>query len=238
MASTPEPLVARWLGRVRFADCLAQQLEAREAVIEGAAPAQLLLVEHPPTVTLGRRASPDDVLWSSAQLEAQGLDVCETPRGGEATLHAPGQLVCYPVVRVGRQIRAHIVRLAEVTIELLAAHGVSDAAFRMETPGVFTEAGKLASIGIHVSRGVTVQGISINVDVAPVLFQALVSCGTPEMRMLSLKGLTGAAPPLPTLARAWAQRYAAASGHALTWAPSAAPHADDGATSPAGPDAP
>ena len=202
MVSTPDsaaPLEARWEGRAPFARCLEWQLAAREALVEGSGGPQLQLVEHPPTVTLGRRADPEDVLWSPERMAAQGLSVCATPRGGEATLHAPGQLVCYPVVHVGRQIRAHIVRLAEVTMAVLGEVGVTDTEFRMETPGVFTPAGKIASIGIHVSRGATVQGISINLDVDATLFASLVSCGMPAMPMVSVAGLTGTSPQMPAL---------------------------------------
>jgi len=211
-------LVARWCGRTSFAACLREQLETREAVVRGDAPATLLLVEHPPTLTLGRRADASDVLWSSEELAARGVEVCETPRGGEATLHAPGQLVCYPIVSVGRQIRAHIVRLADVTMEVLRDHGVADAEFRMDTPGVFTPRGKIASIGIHVSRGVTVQGISINVAVDPALFGSLVSCGAPTMSLVSLGDFAPAASlSLESLAREWAGRYAQAAGYGLRW---------------------
>lgn len=226
MVSTPdveERLEARWEGRAPFAGCLDWQLAAREALVEGSGGPQLQLVEHPPTVTLGRRADPEDVLWSPERMAARGLSVCATPRGGEATLHAPGQLVCYPVVHVGRYIRAHIVRLAEVTMTVLGEVGVTDTEFRMETPGVFTPAGKIASIGIHVSRGVTVQGISINLDVDASLFASLVSCGMPTMPMVSVAGLTGTSPEMPALARRWGQVYAKAAGMTLRWTPGAAP---------------
>lgn len=218
MGSTPEPLVARWCGRTSFAACLREQLETREAIIRGEAPGTLLLVEHPPTLTLGRRAAPSDVLWSDEELAERGVEVCETPRGGEATLHAPGQIVCYPIVSVGRQIRAHIVRLADVTSGVLRDHGVSEVEFRMETPGLFTPRGKIASIGIHVSRGVTVQGISINIAVDPTLFGSLISCGMPQMSLASLQDF---APKeslsLESLSREWAERYAEAAGYRLRW---------------------
>jgi lipoate-protein ligase B len=146
------------------------------------------------------------------------VDVCETPRGGEATLHAPGQLVLYPVVKVGRQIRAHIIRMADATIALLAEEGIGGLEFRMEHPGVWLGARKIASIGIHVSRGVTVQGMSVNVDVDPPLFDALVSCGMPEVELTSLAQLaSGPVPAMPTLARRWAEHYAELGGFELRW---------------------
>ena len=106
---------------------------------------------------------------------------------------------------------------------VLGEVGVTDTEFRMETPGVFTPAGKIASIGIHVSRGVTVQGISINLDVDASLFASLVSCGMPTMPMVSVAGLTGTSPEMPALARRWGQVYAKAAGMTLRWTPGAAP---------------
>jgi len=176
------------------------------------------MVEHLPTLTLGRRATAADVLWEAEQLEEHGLVVHETPRGGEATLHAPGQLVAYPIVRVGRQIRAHIVTMAEVTVAIAQQMGVRDAEFRMEHPGVWVGEHKLASIGIHVSRGVSVQGLSFNLDVASHWFGALVSCGLPDVQMVNLKDLADR--PLPTmreLAHRWARLFAERSGYRLAW---------------------
>jgi len=212
-------LEAHWLGRERFGPCLERQLARREAILEGTAPPTLYMVEHPPVLTVGRRGSREDVLWTPDQLEARGVEVCDTPRGGEVTLHAPGQLVVYPVIRIGKQIRAHIVRLAEVTIAVLRQYGIEGAEFRMDHPGVWLGTAKIASIGIHVSRGVTVQGLSMNVDVDPGLFAALVSCGLAEVRMVSMRTVLGGpeagVPGLPELARRWASSFAEASGFEL-----------------------
>jgi len=194
-----------WCGRERFAPCLERQLAAREALVRGEGPPTLFLVEHPPVLTLGRRGARSDILWPDEALADRGIEVCESPRGGEVTLHAPGQLVAYPVVYVGKRIRAHIVRLADTARALLAEVGVPGTEFRMEHPGVWLGRRKLASIGIHVSRGVAVQGISINLGVDPDLFSALVSCGTPDIRMTSAADLGAEPPPM----REAADRFAA-----------------------------
>ena len=123
-------MVGRWLGQQPFAACLEQQLRTREAIVEGTGVETLFMVEHPPTLTLGRRGKREDVLWSDEQLAAEQVAVCETPRGGEVTLHAPGQLVAYPVIRIGRAIREHIERMAAVTIELFEQLGVDGVEFR------------------------------------------------------------------------------------------------------------
>jgi len=211
-------LLGRWLGTRPFASCLEEQLRTREAVADGTAPETLFMVEHPPTLTLGRRASREDVLWTDEQLAAEQVEVCETPRGGEVTLHAPGQLVAYPVVRVGRKIREHIVRMAEVTMALFEQLGVDGTEFRMEHPGVWRGSTKMASIGIHISRGISVQGMSINLDVAPRLFGSLISCGLPDVRMTSVTDVSRAPlPPMAELARRWAEEYARRAGYSLTW---------------------
>jgi lipoyl(octanoyl) transferase len=216
VASTPEPLRAVWLGRLGFAEALALQLEARERVVAGE-PGVLFLVEHPPVLTLGRRGRMEDILWSAEQRAAVGMEVHEAPRGGEVTLHGPGQLVAYPVVAVGRRIRDHIIRLGDVAIALLAELGVDGCEFRMEHPGVWRGAEKLASIGIHVSRGVSVQGISINLDVDPTLFGALVSCGLRGVTVTSAVAVGGAPITVEAAARRFAEVYADRSGASLVW---------------------
>jgi lipoate-protein ligase B len=178
-----------------------------------------LLVEHPPVLTLGRRASPGDILWSDEQLAAAGLTVVEAPRGGQVTLHAPGQLVAYPVVTIGRKIREHIVRLGETARDLLRELGVSDCEFRMEHPGVWRGPVKLGSIGVHLSRGVTVQGLALNLDVDPALFGSLVSCGLHGVEVTSARALGGPAISVEAAARRYAALFAAASGHVLRWEP-------------------
>ncbi len=210
-------LTARWCGRQAFAACLEAQLAAREALVTGEGPPTLLLVEHPPTLTLGRRGRREDVLWPDKLLAERELVVVDSPRGGEVTLHAPGQLVAYPVVVVGRKIRAHMERMAHVTVGLFEALGVFGTAFRRDRPGVWLGPRKLASIGIHISRGVAVQGISVNLDVDPALFTALVSCGMGDTKMASVSNVGGRSVSVEGAARAWAVRFARAAGVALQW---------------------
>lgn len=216
MDSIPEPLEAQWLGSMPFDRALALQLQQRERVIAGGL-GRVLLVEHPPCLTIGRRGRSEDVLWSPHALETRGLQIFETPRGGEVTLHAPGQLVIYPVVHVGRQIRQHLHRLADVTLALLSELGVEGVEFRSEQPGVWHGSAKLASIGIHVSRGVAVQGLSLNLDVDPTLFGALVSCGLRGVTMLSARNCGGCAISVHEAGVRWAELWAQRTGQALSW---------------------
>jgi lipoate-protein ligase B len=197
-------------------------------MIEGRAAEVVYLVEHPPTLTLGRRGTRGDILWTDAQLAEAGLAVSETPRGGEVTLHAPGQLVVYPILRIGRAIRAHLVALGEATARWCEHEGLEGCAFRMDVPGVWRGDRKLASIGVHVSRGVTVQGLSINIAPEPRLFGALVSCGMPDVEMTSVvrelreSGAGEAAEalaraPLAEVAARWLPFYAAQIDRELAW---------------------
>lgn len=209
-------LEVEWLGGLPFDAALARQHEQRHRVVEGA-PGRLFLVEHPACLTLGRRARAEDILWTPEELARRGVQVFETPRGGEATLHAPGQLVVYPVVRVGRQIRQHLHHLAEVTRSLLAELGVGEAVFRDDHPGLWVGDAKLASMGIHVARGVAVQGLSLNLAVDRALFGALVSCGLRGVTLLSAQDCGAVPVTVAAAATRWAELWAQATGVTLQW---------------------
>lgn len=211
------PLRACWLGPMAFDAALALQTTARDAVVEEREDPILFLVEHPAVLTVGRRGSSDDILWSDDQLEAEGVGVSQTPRGGQVTLHAPGQLVAYPIVPIGRQIRAHLHNLADTSIELIEELGVEGAEFRMDHPGVWVGDVKLGSIGVHISRGVTLQGLSLNLRVDPKLFGALVSCGIQGLRMQSVADLVDDVPTVEDAARRWATLWAARTDADLRW---------------------
>jgi lipoate-protein ligase B len=195
-----------------FDEALRLQLAAREALVAGSGPPTLFLVEHPAVVTVGRRGKRADVLWSDDELAAAGMAVADTPRGGELTLHAPGQLVAYPVVVVGRRIRGHLLDLAGATIDLLEELGVRGGEFRIEHPGVWIGEAKIASIGIHISRGVSVQGLSMNLDVDAALFGALVSCGMRDVRMVNVRDFGVEPPSVADAARRWGEHYRRRAG--------------------------
>jgi len=218
-APAVEPAVGVWLGRMGFAEALQRQLAARDALADGSGPPTVFAVEHPPVLTLGRRGERSDVLWSPEQLERFGVEVCESPRGGQVTLHAPGQLVVYPVIRIGWRIRRHITQLGEAAADFARGRGVPQAEFRIDHPGVWVGPRKLASIGVHVSRGITVQGIAINLDVQSHLFGALVSCGLADVQMTSIKAETGDSPAVQGAAMQYAEHWARHYGAPVRWAP-------------------
>lgn len=218
----PGSLRAIWLGRRAFEPALALQLALRDAVADGRTAPTILLVEHPATLTLGRRGQRGDVLWSPEQLAAAGVEVCETPRGGQVTLHAPGQLVAYPIVRIGFEVRRHVTRMGNAALELLASIGVEGARFGVDPLGVWHARGKLASIGVHVGRGITVQGIAINLAVDPRLFGALVSCGSRTSSLVNAVDVGGAPISVDVAGERFARAFAAQGGETLEFVDAAA----------------
>lgn len=161
-----------------YAEAWDLQRSLAAAVSQGAIPDVVVLLEHPPTVTLGRRTAADELHLPAGS----DVDVVDTNRGGRSTYHAPGQLVCYPILdlnRHGRDVRKHCRDLEETAIRTLASLGL--AGVRIEgLTGVWLEEPprKIASVGVHVSRWVTTHGLALNVDLDPAPFREwITACG-------------------------------------------------------------
>ena len=172
-------------GRVSYETGLALQLAARARVVAGG-PDELLLLEHDPVVTLGRRGGVIDRL----ALEALQTPVIETNRGGLATWHGPGQLVGYPIVDLGRRglkVPQFVADLGEVLEEEARSRGVHGAAYDCARPGVYVENRKLAAIGLHLHRGVSTHGFALNVSNRLDGFEAIVPCGLAEVGVTTLE---------------------------------------------------
>jgi lipoyl(octanoyl) transferase len=217
------PIAARWLGRIGYRDAHALQ---KELVAERAAdrvPDQLLLLEHPAVLTLGRNADPTHILASPAELRRRSIEVIEVERGGEVTYHGPGQLVAYPIVALARRglMIRHFVRALEAAlVEACAANGVV-AARRDGHPGCWCavdgpEPRKIGALGLRVERGVTYHGIALNVTVDLTDFALIDPCGMPGVESTSIaaeRGEWGAAPSTESVertARVFARAFAAA----------------------------
>jgi len=183
------------LGRAPYAATLALQRRLVEQVRRGQGErAYALLLEHdPPVITLGRRDSAADVLASPRQLAEMGVEVHKTTRGGQATYHGPGQLVCYPIVyvRPSRQsVRRYVQSLEEAIIRLADRFCIS--AHRREGMiGVWAEAEKLAAIGVAFSRHVAWHGLALNVSTDLSAFELIVPCGIAGGRVTSMERLLG-----------------------------------------------
>lgn len=190
------------LGVIPYAQALELQGALSTARQEGRIPDVLVVLEHPPVFTKGRRSEARELGMGEDWYRMQGIEVCETDRGGRVTYHGIGQLVAYPIVDLaglrsdGRPDVHEFVRsLERVTIETLADHGVPAQVFSGLT-GVWTEgsppvgeqtdARKIGSIGIHVTRGVTTHGLAVNVnnDLQP--FEWIIPCGIDAVRMTSV----------------------------------------------------
>jgi lipoyl(octanoyl) transferase len=177
------------LGLVRYADALAFQKRLEAARQSDEIPDVLLLLEHPPVYTRGRRTTADELPMGEDWYRAQGIEVTDTDRGGRVTYHGPGQLVGYPVVslRLYRDdVHDYIRRMEQMIISLLGRYGV-EAGLIEGLTGVWTaERRKVASIGVHISRGVTTHGFAINVnnDLQP--FGWIVPCGIDNCQMTSV----------------------------------------------------
>jgi len=195
---TDEVLVKR-LGVVPYLEAWELQKELAEQRRRNEVPDVLLLLEHPPTYTRGRRSKPEELPMGTEWYEAQGIEVHDTDRGGLVTYHGPGQLVAYPIVHLGacgNDVHAYVRGLEQVIIGGLNEVGVPAQTIDGLT-GVWTlgdppptlsasPARKIASIGLHVSRGVTTHGLAINVsnDLQP--FEWIVPCGIEGVKVTSV----------------------------------------------------
>ena len=160
--------------------------------------ARLLLLEHPPTYTLGPRGKEEHLLLDEAAFASLGAAVHRVDRGGDVTFHGPGQLVGYPVLdlRRWRQGPLWYVRSLEATlIEALATFGIAGQRVP-KRPGVFAGDAKVAAIGVRVSRGITSHGFALNVDPDLRYFSYIVPCGLPDVRVTSMAELLGHAPAM------------------------------------------
>jgi lipoate-protein ligase B len=176
------------LGRVPYREAVELQERLRERVIAGELPETMLLLEHPPVYTLGRRSSPSDLPLSEQWCRARGIDVVRTDRGGKLTYHGPGQLVGYPIMRV-EDVVGYVRTMERAIVAALAEAGV-EARSRgdegREYTGVWVNERKIASIGVHLSHGVSTHGFAVNVDDDLAPFEWVVACGLPGVRMTSL----------------------------------------------------
>jgi lipoyl(octanoyl) transferase len=193
----PELWVCR-LGTVDYLDALALQEQVRAARQAGVVPDTLLLLEHPRVYTRGRRSAPGELSLGEAFYRSQGIEIVEVNRGGKITYHGPGQLVGYPIVAVDDVVQ-YVRTLEQALVAALVEEGVAARARPEDGPdytGVWVEDRKIASIGVHVQRGVTTHGFAANVDNDLTPFQWVVACGLPDVTMTSLAAETNRPTPL------------------------------------------
>jgi lipoyl(octanoyl) transferase len=210
MASRPELQVVR-LGLVEYRAALALQEAIRARRQADELPDVLLLLEHPPVYTRGRRSQDGDLPFAPEWYAERGIDVVPVDRGGQLTYHGPGQLVGYPIVRID-DVLAYLRTLEEALIAALADEGLAARNRPDEGPaytGVWIEERKIASIGVHVARHVTTHGFAVNVDDDLRPFDWAIACGLPQVRMTSL-AQEGVTTSLDRFADRAARRFAEA----------------------------
>lgn len=184
-------LLVQRRGLIDYQSALAIQKETELAVKSGLQPDTLLLLEHPHTLTIGRRGDSSSVLLNQEELKSRNVTVFETNRGGKVTYHGLGQVVGYPVINLSpdrEDVHRYVRDLEEVLIRTMSDFGID--AFRIDgLTGVHTRRGKVAAIGVHISRWVTTHGFALNVNTDLSYFNLIIACeGEPVTSMEELLG--------------------------------------------------
>lgn len=205
-----------YLGRVPYAEATCLQGVCARKVARGAEPV-LLLLEHPPVVTLGRHADPSHLRMTPEEFRRLGIQLAHTDRGGDVTFHGPGQLVGYPIASLRQAgcsvpdwVRGH----AEAVVAFLDEYGVRGA-WSDTHPGVWVGSSKIAAFGFHISRKVSTHGFALNIDPDLGSFTTIVPCGLEHRGVTSMRRLCRVVPSLPEAAARLAARVAARFGWAL-----------------------
>jgi len=189
------PVQWHQLGRVEYADGLEMQQQLQQARRDNLIPDTLLLLEHQPVLTMGRAAKMTNIIAPAEQLEALGVEIFETDRGGDVTYHGPGQITGYPLLHLdeGRQdVRKYVRAIEELMIRTVADYGLTATRFE-KWPGVWLAESrrggprKIAALGVHLSRWYTKHGFALNVSTNLSHFELIVPCGIREAGVTSLK---------------------------------------------------
>ena len=184
-------LLVQRLGLVDYESALALQKQTEQAVKTGTQTDTLLLLEHPHTLTIGRRGDSSAILLDEEELQQRKVTLFETNRGGKVTYHGLGQVVGYPIINLSpdrEDVHRYVRDLEEVLIRTLADFGI--AGFRLEgLTGVHTSRGKIAAIGVHIARWVTTHGFALNVNTDLSYYNLIIACeGEPVTSMEELLG--------------------------------------------------
>ncbi|MDA1128417.1 MAG: lipoyl(octanoyl) transferase LipB [Chloroflexi bacterium] len=188
------PCRAVWLGNIDYLEAHDLQLSLVEKVHSGQEPNTLLMLEHPHVYTKGRLSKQSDVLLPEEELAARGIPVYETDRGGQVTYHGPGQLVVYPIVNLkdwGGPVK-YVRALEQVMIATLADMAIT-AHCESGNTGVWTEQGKIAAIGVKISRGIAFHGFALNVNTDLAYYQNIIPCGIADRPVTSMASILGKA---------------------------------------------
>jgi lipoyl(octanoyl) transferase len=181
------------LGQISYGEAFQLQLGLFEFIKENDLPGTLLLLEHPPIITIGSNRSTENLLVKKDSLSKKGIDIVQSNRGGDITLHAPGQLICYPVFNLKyfkKDLSLFVHNLEEVIIETLNAYGISSSRVKKHR-GVFTGTKKIASIGLKIRKWITLHGLSLNININLSYFDNIVACGLKDFPQTSISEILG-----------------------------------------------
>jgi lipoyl(octanoyl) transferase len=211
------PLTVYRLGQVEYADGLTLMKRFEDARRQGLIGDSLLLLEHPPVLTLGRGAKRENILASDARLAREGVELFETNRGGDVTYHGPGQIVGYPIFQLPKErhdVRRYVRDVERCIIQTLAEYGL-EARTVPKWPGVWLgeegapDARKIAAIGVHISRWLTTHGFALNVNTHLPHFELIVPCGIREAGVTSMQRELGRVVSVPEVEEALARHFCA-----------------------------
>ncbi len=180
------------MGEVAYETALATMEEHRKRLISGdESAARVMLLEHPPVVTLGRHAQIENIVWSADELERRGIALHTISRGGDVTYHGPGQLMIYPVLKLNMRIGQFLEGLAMTLSSVAKRYGAAGAEWRNDPAGLWVGDRKLAACGLHIQRGVCIHGFAFNVATPPDAWHAIVPCGLVGTSPISLAEIVG-----------------------------------------------
>jgi lipoic acid synthetase len=201
-------------GLLEYGEALVRQKAMVEKRITGSSSDCLVMVEHPPVVTIGRSGSSEDLHVSKETLSQKGVGLYHVDRGGMATFHGPGQLVAYPILKLKEQNLHFTLRtLQDSLAKVLRAYGLNPE-FKTGQPGLWLHSAKVASIGIAVRRWVTYHGVALNVNIDPRGFDWIVPCGHPNEKITSMKRELGYAVDMSEVKKAFIDAFCMLFGYA------------------------
>ena len=203
---------------VPYAEGLRIQLALHEARLHDRIPDTVLFLQHRPVITLGRRGRTEHLLAREEELKKRGVDLFEASRGGDVTYHGPGQMVMYPIIRLGgsgTDSHGYLYNLEEIAIRTCAGYGI-DAWRREGKSGAWTSGGKIAAIGFKLQRWVSLHGMSFNVEEGLDGFNLIVPCGLAGEPIASLRNLLGErGPAVDEVGAAMADHFEQVCGRTL-----------------------
>ena len=212
-------VAAAWFGSVEYAEAWSWQRELFLSRLDGERDDCVMLLEHPHTYTLGRRALEEDLVYSENDRAARGIALYNVDRGGRATYHGPGQLVGYPILELGERydVMSYLRNLEEVLIRTARDYGIDAIRDEEHNTGVWVGNNKLGAIGVKITRGITMHGFAFNVTTDLSMFEGIVPCGIQDRWVTSIEQETGKRVGVKEVAAQAAKHLCDVFGRSLVW---------------------